>query len=707
MEFRILGPLEAADERGIVVLGPTKQRALLALLLLNPGRTMPIARLVDDLWGDEPPASARKVIQIYVSRLRKLLPDGMLQTHAAGYRLEVAREEIDLFRFERLHAEGQVALEQGRSAEAARALREGLALWRGSPLVEFESEPFARLEGTRLEELHMAALEERIDADLELGRHADLVGELETLVARQPLRERLLEQLMLALYRSGRQADALAVFRERKRALADELGIEPSQALRDLEVRILRHDPILGPPAEAVRRSMRRRPPVLYARSGDLSIAYQVSGDGPVDLVLVSGFISHLEKDWDDPRHAHFLERLGSITRLIRFDKRGTGLSDRPHDVPDLETRMDDVRAVMDAVGSRRAVLFGYSEAAPMAILFAATYPQRTRALVLYGAYAKRLDPDDDYPWAPRRDARAAYIDALERDWGFESDMKMMCPSADDAMARWWGERCRAAASPGAIRTLQEMNSLIDVRALLPAIRVPTLVVHRGTDYDVRIEEGRYIAERIPGAHFVELPGADHFVAVDPDQILDAVEPFLAECGASPAPPVDDRVLATLLVTDIAGSTRTAADLGDHAWRDLVEYHYELLRAELARYRGRELDAAGDGILAVFDGPARAIRCASAIIDAVRQLGLEVRAGVHTGEVELSGAAMRGIAVHVAARIAAEAAPGEVLVSRTVRDLVAGSNIEFADRGLHRLAGVPDDVHLLAVGDGVSAHVQV
>jgi DNA-binding SARP family transcriptional activator/class 3 adenylate cyclase len=707
MEFRILGPLEAADERGIVVLGPTKQRALLALLLLNPGRTMPIARLVDDLWGDEPPASARKVIQIYVSRLRKLLPDGMLQTHAAGYRLEVAREEVDLFRFERLHAEGQVALEQGRSAEAARALREGLALWRGSPLVEFESEPFARLEGTRLEELHMAALEERIDADLELGRHADLVGELETLVARQPLRERLLEQLMLALYRSGRQADALAVFRERKRALADELGIEPSQALRDLEVRILRHDPILGPPAEAVRRSMRRRPPVLYARSGDLSIAYQVSGDGPVDLVLVSGFISHLEKDWDDPRHAHFLERLGSITRLIRFDKRGTGLSDRPHDVPDLETRMDDVRAVMDAVGSRRAVLFGYSEAAPMAILFAATYPQRTRALVLYGAYAKRLDPDDDYPWAPRRDARAAYIDALERDWGFESDMKMMCPSADDAMARWWGERCRAAASPGAIRTLQEMNSLIDVRALLPAIRVPTLVVHRGTDYDVRVEEGRYIAERIPGAHFVELPGADHFVAVDPDQILDAVEPFLAECGASPAPPVDDRVLATLLVTDIAGSTRTAADLGDHAWRDLVEYHYELLRAELARYRGRELDAAGDGILAVFDGPARAIRCASAIIDAVRQLGLEVRAGVHTGEVELSGAAMRGIAVHVAARIAAEAAPGEVLVSRTVRDLVAGSNIEFADRGLHRLAGVPDDVHLLAVGDGVSAHVQV
>ena len=269
--------------------------------------------------------------------------------------------------------------------------------------------------------------------------------------------------------------------------------------------------------------------PVRYARSGDLNIAYQVTGDGPLDVVLISGFVSHLEKDWEEPGHARFLERLGSIVRLIRFDKRGTGLSDRPPGLPDLETRMDDVRAVMDAADSRRAVLFGYSEGGPMAILFAATYPERTRALVLYGAYAKRLDPDDDYPWAPTREARAAYIEHLERDWGFEADMKMMCPSADEALARWWGERCRAAASPGAIKALNEMNSLIDVRALLPAIRVPTLVVHRGTDYDVRVEEGRYIAERIRGARFVELPGADHFVGVDPDQILDVVEPFLAE----------------------------------------------------------------------------------------------------------------------------------------------------------------------------------
>jgi DNA-binding SARP family transcriptional activator/class 3 adenylate cyclase/pimeloyl-ACP methyl ester carboxylesterase len=706
MEFRILGPLEAADNGETVALGPAKQRALLALLLLNPGRTMPVAKLVDELWGGDPPATARKAVQIHVSRLRKLLPDGTLQTHALGYRLEVEPERVDLYRFERLQADARLALEQGRRADAAGTLRAALALWRGSPLAEFQSEPFARLEGARLEELRLATLEQRVDADLELGRHADLVGELEALVARHPLRERLLAQLMLALYRSGRHADALAAFRERRRVLSDELGIEPSQMLRELELRILRQDPLLTPPSEArsigpapARRPMRRRAPVHYARSGDLSIAYQITGDGPVDLVLVSGFVSHLEQDWDDPRHEHFLERLGSITRLIRFDKRGTGLSDRPHGLPDLETRMDDVRAVMDAVGSRRAVLFGYSEGAPMSILFAATYPERTQALVLYGAYAKRLDPDDDYPWAPRRDTRAAYIEALERDWGFESDLKAMCPSADDAMARWWGERCRAAASPGAIRTLNEMNSLIDVRALLPAIRVPTLVVHRGTDFDVRVEEGGYIADRIPGARFVELPGADHFVAVDPDQILDVVEPFLVECGASPAPPVDDRVLVTLLVTDLVGSTSIAADLGDHAWRGLIEHHYELVRTELARYRGREVDTAGDGILAAFDGPARAIRCASAIIADVQSLGLEIRAGVHTGEVEVAGRALRGIAVHVAARIAAEAAPGEVLVSRTVRDLVAGSSIDFADRGPHRLAGVPDDVHLHAVAE--------
>ncbi len=698
MEFRILGPLEAAGDGEVVALGPTKQKALLALLLLNPGRTVPATRIVDELWGDDAPASARKAIQVYVSHLRKLLPDGILQTRGAGYRLDVEPESVDLYRFERLRAEAELALQRGRGADAARLLRDALALWRGAALVEFEHEPFARLEGARLEELRLAALEERVDADLELRRHAELVPELEALVARHPMRERLLAALMVALYRTGRHADALAAFREHQRVLSDEVGIQPSQELCRLQLRILRRDPLLEPPAAGSRR-----PPVRYARSGDLSVAYQVSGEGPVDLVLISGFISHLEKDWDDPRHAHFLERLGSITRLIRFDKRGTGLSDRPGGVPDLETRMDDVRAVMDAAGSERAVLLGYSEGCPMSILFAATYPDRVRALVLYGSYAKRLDPDADYPWAPTREARSAYIEGLARDWAFETDMKIMCPSADAAMARWWGERSRAAASPGAVRALMEMNSLIDVRALLDSIRVPTLVLHRGTDFDVKVEEGRYVAARIPGARFVELPGADHFVAVDPDQILDVVEPFLADCGASPAPSVDDRVLATLLAVDVVDATGMAAHLGEPGWRDLAGRLDDLVGAELARYRGREVDAAADAMLAVFDGPARAIRCACAVVQSAQRLGLELRAGVHTGEVELSGTTISGIAVDVAARVAAAAAPGEVLVSRTVRDLVAGSDIEFSDRGSQVLAGIPGELALLAVEDRVPA----
>ena len=340
---------------------------------------------------------------------------------------------------------------------------------------------------------------------------------------------------------------------------------------------------------------------------------------------------------------------------------------------------MDDVRAVMDAVDSSRAVLFGYSESAPMAILFTATYPERARALVLYGAYAKRLDPDADYPWAPTREARAAYIERLERDWGFESDMKMMCPSADEALARWWGERCRAAASPGAIRALNEMNSLIDVRSLLPAIRVPTLVVHRGTDYDVRVEEGRYIAERIPGARFVELPGADHFVGVDPDQVLDVVEPFLSECRDARVPVDNDRVLVTLVATEIAAAAT------------FPERRYESL---LARHRGRGLEAAGDRLLASFDGPARAVRYATAIAHAGRALGIEVRTGVHTGEVEIADGRVRGVALDIALGVAAAAGPGEVLVSQTVTDLLAGSGLEFADRGTWALAGAP--------GEGIS-----
>jgi pimeloyl-ACP methyl ester carboxylesterase len=431
-----------------------------------------------------------------------------------------------------------------------------------------------------------------------------------------------------------------------------------------------------------------------YAKSGEVNIAYQVAGEGPLDLVLVPGFVSHLELDWEEPRYAHFLERLASFSRLIRFDKRGTGLSDRPGGLPDLETRMDDVRAVLDAVGSERTTLFGYSEGGPMSILFAGSYPERTTALVLYGTYAKRRDPDEDYPWAPTWEVRQAYAQEVERDWGWEADMHRMSPSADEAMGRWWAARARAAASPGAARDLILMNSQFDVRALLPAIRVPTLVLHRSGDRDSRPEEGRYIAERIPGARFVELEGEDHFPSIRADEIVDEVEEFLTGMRRGPDP---ERILATVLFTDIVGSTERVAELGDRRWSELLVAHHTAVRRELERFRGHEVDTAGDGFLATFDGPARAIRCARSVIGAASALGIEVRAGVHTGECEIVGEKVAGFAVHVGARVAAAAGPGEVLVSGTVKDLVAGSGIEFEDRGEHELKGFLERRPLYAV----------
>jgi class 3 adenylate cyclase len=437
-------------------------------------------------------------------------------------------------------------------------------------------------------------------------------------------------------------------------------------------------------------------PETRYAKSGDVNIAYQVVGEGDLDLVLVPGFVSHLEIDWELPRYAHFLSRLASFSRLILFDKRGTGLSDRPGGLPDLETRIDDVRTVMDAVASERAALFGYSEGGPMCCLFAATHPERTSALALYGTYAKRQDPDRDYPWAATRRQREEYAAQVEREWGVESDLSSYVSNADEATIQWWRRRTRGSASPGAARDLILMNSQIDVRHVLPSIRVPTLVLHRRGDRDSRSEEGRYIAERIPGARFIELEGEDHSPAVNADQIVDEIEEFLTGVRRGPE---SDRVLATVLFTDVVGSTERAALLGDRGWRELLESHHAAVRRELVRWRGNEVDTAGDGFLATFDGPARAIRCALAVRDAVRPLELELRAGLHTGEVERVGERVAGIAVHTGARVSAAAAPGEVLVSQTVKDLVAGSGIEFEERGEHELKGVPGTWRLYAVVD--------
>jgi pimeloyl-ACP methyl ester carboxylesterase len=445
-------------------------------------------------------------------------------------------------------------------------------------------------------------------------------------------------------------------------------------------------------------------PETRYAKAGGLNIAYQVFGDGPVDLVYVPGWVSNVESAWELPAHERFLRRLGKFARLILFDKRGTGLSDPlpTESLPTLEERMEDVRAVMDAAGSERAAVFGWSEGGLLSTLFAASYPERTVALVTFGIFAKRLR-SDDYPWAPTADERRRDIELVEREWGREMDIDVLAPSAasDPEFKRQLLSYLRRSASPATAAALLRMNSEIDVRDVLPTIHVPALVIHRTGDGETNVEEGRWIAGRIPTARFVELPGADHIPWVgDQDAVADEIEEFVT--GARPIRGAD-RVLATVLFTDIVDSTATAARVGDQSWRDLLHRHQSDVRHELDRWRGREIDTAGDGFLASFDGPARAIRCALAIADRSRAVGLDVRAGVHTGECEVLGDKIAGIAVHTGARIAALARGGEVLASQTVKDLVAGSGLDFDDRGEREFKGVPGRWRIYAALDPAGA----
>ena len=444
-------------------------------------------------------------------------------------------------------------------------------------------------------------------------------------------------------------------------------------------------------------------PETRYARSGDVNIAYQVLGDGPFDLVHVPPFASHVELAWQVDGMATFYRGLAAFSRLILFDKRGQGMSDRVTGAPTLEVRMDDVRAVMDAVGSERAALLGSSEGGPMSILFAATHPSRVWALVLVGSAARELWAPD-YPWGAREDDYRRAQEQIEREWGTAEwgagFADRLAPSADDEGKRALARLLRQSASPGAAAALWRMNRDIDVRHVLSAIRIPTLVLNRIGDLPATVAGSRYLAQHIAGARYVELPGSDHAIhAGDPEPPLREIGGFLSEVwderGWDEAEP--ERVLATVLFTDIVDSTAKASELGDARWRELIQAHHKLIRRQLVRFRGDELDTAGDGFFASFDGPARAIRCAYAINEAVEEIGIRVRAGLHTGECERIDHKIGGIAVNIGARVAAQAEPGEVLVSGTVRDLVAGSGIEFRDRGVSALKGVPGEWRLWAV----------
>jgi class 3 adenylate cyclase/pimeloyl-ACP methyl ester carboxylesterase len=439
-------------------------------------------------------------------------------------------------------------------------------------------------------------------------------------------------------------------------------------------------------------------PQTRYARSGDVQIAYQVLGDGPIDLIWVAGYVTHLDVYWEDPEYRRFCGRLASFSRLILFDKRGMGLSDRVR-VATLEERIDDVRAVMDAIGSERAVLMGASEGGPMSILFAASVPERVRALILCGAEVKE-DRTDDWPWGEGTwEEFEGWMQGVDESWGSGEHFWQIAPTrnGDESVRRWWGKMETNAMTPGAAVEFMRMGHAIDVRDVLPSVRVPTLVLHRTGDRICHVENGRFEGANIPGAIYVELPGEDHAPWIDGgDDIIAEIAEFLTGTR-EPGPP--ERVLATVLFTDLVGSTELARTLGDRRWRELIDRHHGVVRTQLARFRGREIDTAGDGFLAAFDGPARAIRCAEAIMHELRPLELSIRAGVHTGECEVSAGKLVGVAVHIGARVVASAGPDEVFVSRTVTDLVAGSGIRFESRGRHHLKGLGGEYELFSVAD--------
>ena len=618
MQFHVLGPLEVTHDGRTVAVGGARTRTVLAMLLIDANRVVAADRLVNELWPEHGRKRAAANLQVRLSELRRALRSvkqgERLVTRSPGYLLRVTADELDVLVFEQLVSAGREAIAAGDADRAIALLDQSLALWRGPALADLGDGTFASAERARLDEERLAALESRIEAQLACGRHDETIAELETLTAANPFRERFWRHRLVALYRCGRQAEALRAYRELRATLTEQLGIEPGPELRELHDRILHQDTDLdyrpGTPPGAADAS---RPQTRYAQSGEMRIAYQVLGEGPRDIVFVPGAMSHLDLLWEDAETADFYRRLAGLGRLILFDKRDTGLSDRaPADSP-LEERIDDVRAVMRAAQSDHAALFGYSEGAAMSILFAATYPDRVSALIL-GAATARYRPAPGYPCGQGSEAMfASLTEIAEQRWGQGASIDWFLPSrADSSHARRLFARFeRMSITPSAFLRIVRMVRDIDVRAVLPTIHVPTLVIQR----------------------------------------------------------LDDRM-----------TTPCHLEAHDH----------------VLAHRGRLIQR-GEVLLATFDAPGQAIRCAHTIRASSTAAGIEPRAGVHTGEVELRRGAIGGLSVDVAAAIAALARPGEILVSRTVTDLVIGSGISFADRGTHALSGIPDRWPLFAV----------
>jgi DNA-binding SARP family transcriptional activator/pimeloyl-ACP methyl ester carboxylesterase len=695
MEFGVLGPLEVMSGGRSLAIGGARTRGVLALLLTNANAVVSADRLAAELWPDLAPERAAANLQVRLSELRRVLRSAgeadRLTTCRPGYRLRVTAEELDVLRFERLAAAGRAALAAGEATAAVRLLDESLALWRGPALADLDELPFASAEQARLEEHRLDVVESRVDAQLACGRHQETVAELEALTTEHPLRERFWFQRLLALYRAGRQADALRAYRELRSVLVGQLGIEPGPGLRDLETRILRQDPGLEcRPAGRGESDHDTRPETRYVKSGAVHIAYQVLGDGERDIVFVPGVLSHAELAWEDPATAEFYRRLAGLGRLILFDKRDTGLSDRaPGDSP-LEERMDDVQAVMNAVSSDRAVLFGYSEGAPMSILFAATYPEKVSSLILGSAFA-RWFPAPDYPCSDgAKEVYASMEEIATHRWGQGATIDWFFPSRSSSLRarEKVGRFERMAISPSAFLRMIRMIREIDVRAVLPAIHVPTLVIQRLGDRINPPFYGRYLAAHIAGARYFEQPG-DHALRVagpeDLEVMFAEIEDFLA---VSPPPPEKARVLSTILAAEIIGDL-AGAGAGNQRQAGQLAY-LGAARQHVLSHRGRIRDSTGSRVLATFDAPGQAIRCAAAIRNDSAAPGIGLRAGIHTGEVDIVGDEINGISVHIAERITTLAQPGQILTSRTVKDLLTGSGIAFAKAGAYELAETGD-----------------
>jgi DNA-binding SARP family transcriptional activator/pimeloyl-ACP methyl ester carboxylesterase len=662
LSIRLLGGFRVQHGSGRpLAIRRRKAQALLAHLALHPGLTRPRDSLAGLLWSGTTDEHARHNLRQTLFALRRAITPDPLIVEGELVGLRESAVDLDVAAFERGVAQG-----------TRDALREAMGLYRGELLegLRIDEAPFddwLAAERHRLRELALSGLEKLLAMDLAGG---DVERAAETglrLLAVDPLRENVHRTLMDLYARQGRRTAALRQYQRCTEALQRELGVAP-EAATSRRFREIQRD---APPEPAAVAP----PTTRYVRSGDVNLAYQVIGDGPPDLVLVPGWVSNVECFWEEPRVSRFLRRLASVGRLILFDKRGTGLSDRvpANALPTLEQRMTDVRAVMDAVGSKRATLVGYSEGGSMCALFAATYPDRAAGLVMIGSYA-RLIHAPDHPWGPSADDYAQYIDGVERDWGGPIGIARRAPSAkdDEAFSRWWARFLRMSASPGAAAALLDINRDLDLRHVLPAIRVPTLVLHAVGDRTIDVRYGRYLAARIPHARYVELPSDDHLPwLADADTIVAEIERLVAEPDAAVEP---DRVLVTVMVAELALLPGNGPGRRADSFR-------EAARSEILRFRGRCLSETGSAIVATFDGPARAVRCASAIVEGARQRGMVTKAGLHTGECDVQPEGLTGAALDIARRVAAGAKGGDVIVSATVRDLIAGSGIEFVPRG--------------------------